>query len=163
MPATSRRAVCGQGNLYLRGGGDPTFGSTSFIRAHYGGEGASVSALARQLVQVDGIHRVTGSIEGDESYFDSLRGEPSSEYAPDPFLEGTLSALAFNRGADRLRTGAPRPRRLRRARAVAALKGDGVTIQGSSGAARTPARGDAARAGAIPHRRPAARPDAPAL
>ena len=51
-----------------------------------------------QLVKVDGIHRVTGSIEGDESYFDSLRGEPSSSYAPDPYLEGTLSALAFNRG-----------------------------------------------------------------
>ena len=103
------------GNLYLRGGGDPTFGTSSFIRAHYGGEGASVSSLVEQLARLDGIHRVTGSIEGDESYFDSLRGEPSSGYAPDPFLEGTLSGLAFNRGASRPGTGAARARRLRRA------------------------------------------------
>ncbi len=51
-----------------------------------------------QLVHTDGIHRITGSVYGDESWFDSLRGEPSSDYAPDPFLEGTLSGLAFNRG-----------------------------------------------------------------
>ena len=51
-------------------------------------------------MRTDGIHRITGSIYGDESYFDSLRGEPSSDYAPDPFLEGTLSGLAFNRGAE---------------------------------------------------------------
>ena len=82
--------------------------------------GASVSALVTQLVQVDGIHRVTGSIEGDESYFDSLRGEPSSGYAPDPFLEGTLSGLAFNRGASGSERGAARPRRLRRPRAAGA-------------------------------------------
>ena len=88
-----------EGNLYLRGGGDPTFGSTSFIRSHYGGLGASVSTLVSQLVRTDGIHAITGSIYGDESYFDSLRGEPSSGYALDPFLEGTLSGLAFNRGA----------------------------------------------------------------
>ena len=34
---------------------------------------------------------MSGRIEGDESYFDSLRGEPSSGYTPDPYLEGTLS------------------------------------------------------------------------
>lgn len=88
-----------EGNLYLHGGGDPTFGTTSFIRSHYGGLGTSVSTLATQLAQTDGIHSVTGTIVGDESYFDSLRGEPSSDYHPDPYLEGTLSALAFNRGA----------------------------------------------------------------
>jgi D-alanyl-D-alanine carboxypeptidase/D-alanyl-D-alanine-endopeptidase (penicillin-binding protein 4) len=35
---------------------------------------------------------------GDESYFDSRRGEPASNYAIDPNLVGALSALAFNRG-----------------------------------------------------------------
>ncbi|HEY2398442.1 MAG TPA: D-alanyl-D-alanine carboxypeptidase, partial [Solirubrobacteraceae bacterium] len=88
-----------EGSLYLRGEGDPTFGSSSFIRSAYGGKGASVSSLARQLVGVAGIHRITGSVLGDESYLDSLRGEPSSAFAPDPFLEGTLSGLAFDRGA----------------------------------------------------------------
>ena len=86
-----------QGDLYLHGGGDPTFGSSAFIRSHYGGVGTSVSALAAQL-KAKGIRRVTGKVYGDESYFDSLRGEPSSGYAWDPYLEGDLSALAFNRG-----------------------------------------------------------------
>jgi len=53
-----------EGNLYLRGEGDPTFGSSAFIRSAYGGKGASVSALAGQLVRVAGIHRVNGSILG---------------------------------------------------------------------------------------------------
>lgn len=87
-----------EGNLYLRGGGDPTFGSPAFIASHYGGQGASVSTLVAQLVGHDGIHRVTGRVLGDETYFDSLRGEPSSGYAFDPWLEGVLSGLAFNRG-----------------------------------------------------------------
>ncbi len=131
-----------EGNLYLRGGGDPTFGSTSFIDSHYGGVGASVSALVSQLLRSDGIHRVTGSIEGDESYFDSLRGEPSSGYAWDPFLEGTLSALAFNRGETGHETSPPAPHAPAAYAAHAlwrALKADGVSIHGSSGAATTPA------------------------
>jgi len=127
------------GNLYLRGGGDPTFGSSAFIRAHYNGQGASVSALVRQLVKIDGIHRVTGSIEGDESFFDSLRGEPSSDYAPDPFLEGTLSGLAFNRGAVGGERGPHAPAAYAAHELLGALKNAGVSVHGSSGAASTPA------------------------
>jgi D-alanyl-D-alanine carboxypeptidase/D-alanyl-D-alanine-endopeptidase (penicillin-binding protein 4) len=127
-----------QGNLYLRGGGDPTFGSSAFIRSHYGGHGASVSALARQLVRRAGIHRITGSIEGDESYLDPLRGEPSSGYAHDPFLEGTLSGLAFDRGATGSTRGSHAPAAYAARRLWAALKADGVSIDGSSGAAATP-------------------------
>ena len=70
-----------EGNLYLRGGGDPTFGSRAFIEARYEGLGASVQTLARELTVDRGIKRVAGQIEGDESYFDSRRGEPSSGYA----------------------------------------------------------------------------------
>ncbi len=128
-----------EGSLYLQGGGDPTFGSTSFIRSHYGGIGASVSSLAAQLVRVVGVHRVTGSIEGDESYFDSRRGEPSSDYLPDPFLEGTLSGLAFNRGETRAGEGAHAPAAYAAHQLWATLKGYGVAIQGASGAARAPA------------------------
>jgi serine-type D-Ala-D-Ala carboxypeptidase/endopeptidase (penicillin-binding protein 4) len=87
-----------EGNLYLRGGGDPTFGSSAFIGARYGGQGASVFTLVQQLVRREGIRRITGRVLGDESLFDSLRGEPSSGYAFDPWLEGRLSALAFDRG-----------------------------------------------------------------
>jgi D-alanyl-D-alanine carboxypeptidase/D-alanyl-D-alanine-endopeptidase (penicillin-binding protein 4) len=128
-----------EGNLYLRGGGDPTFGSTSFIHSHYDGIGASVSALVSGLVRKDGIHRITGSIEGDESYFDSLRGEPSSDYAWDPFLEGTLSALAFNRGETGNERGPHAPAAFAARELWGALKKDGVSIGGSHGAATTPA------------------------
>ena len=130
-----------EGSLYLRGGGDPTFGSSAFIRSHYDGIGASVSTLVTELVRTDGIHRITGSVYGDESYFDSYRGEPSSDYAPDPFLEGTLSGLAFNRGAEGSVTNPPTPHApaAYAARELwGALKGDGVSIAGHSAAAATP-------------------------
>lgn len=131
-----------EGSLYLRGGGDPTFGTTSFIDRHYDGVGASLSTLVSQLVRSDGIHSITGSVEGDESYLDSLRGEPSSDYAWDPFLEGTLSALAFNRGETGFYGSPPTPHAPAAfaARALwGALKAHGVSIRGSSGAASTPA------------------------
>ncbi|MBV9165271.1 MAG: D-alanyl-D-alanine carboxypeptidase [Solirubrobacterales bacterium] len=59
------------GTLYLRGGGDPTFGAAAFDRAAYGA-GATVQALARR-VRAAGIVRLAGRIVGDESRFDSLR------------------------------------------------------------------------------------------
>jgi D-alanyl-D-alanine carboxypeptidase/D-alanyl-D-alanine-endopeptidase (penicillin-binding protein 4) len=130
-----------EGNLYLRGGGDPTFGSSSFIHSHYGGRGASVSALVSQLVRADGIHHITGAIEGDESYFDSLRGEPSSSFGSDPFLEGTLSGIAFNRGASGNEKNPPArhaPAAYAAHQLWAALKGDGVSIRGAWSAASTP-------------------------
>jgi D-alanyl-D-alanine carboxypeptidase/D-alanyl-D-alanine-endopeptidase (penicillin-binding protein 4) len=128
-----------EGNLYLRGGGDPTFGTSSFIHSHYGGQGASVSTLVTQLVRTDDIHHITGSIEGDETYFDSLRGEPSSNFGPDPFLEGTLSGLSFNRGAVGSERGSHAPAAYAAHQLLAALKSDGVTVGGSFGAATTPA------------------------
>jgi serine-type D-Ala-D-Ala carboxypeptidase/endopeptidase (penicillin-binding protein 4) len=126
-----------EGNLYLRGGGDPTFGTSSFIHSHYGGVGTSVSVLAAKLVQA-GIHDVSGNVEGDESYFDSLRGEPSSDYRPDPFLEGTLSALAFNRGESGSIKGSHAPASYAAHELVVALRSRHVEVTGSSGAASTP-------------------------
>lgn len=128
-----------EGNLYLRGGGDPTFGSTAFIASHYGGLGTSVSELVQQLVDTDHIHRVTGSVEGDESYFDSLRGEPSSDYQLDPYLEGTLSGLAFNRGETGPYHGGHAPAEFAAHELRQALRAAGVTVHGGSGAASTPA------------------------
>ncbi|HLY84181.1 MAG TPA: D-alanyl-D-alanine carboxypeptidase/D-alanyl-D-alanine-endopeptidase [Acidimicrobiales bacterium] len=126
------------GSLYLRGGGDPTFGSSSFIHNHYGGLGANVSTLAFELLHVAGIREVTGSIEGDESYFDSLRGEPSSEYAHDPFLEGDLSALAFNRGISGHERGPHAPAAYAARQLRAALAREGVRVARGSGAGDTP-------------------------
>jgi D-alanyl-D-alanine carboxypeptidase/D-alanyl-D-alanine-endopeptidase (penicillin-binding protein 4) len=126
-----------EGSLYLRGGGDPTFGSRTFISAHYGGVGASVNSLVTELVRTAGIHHITGSVYGDESFFDSHRGEPSSNYAFDPFLEGVLSGLAYNRGAE-LGRGAHAPAAYAAHALWGALKADGVSIRGGSGAAQTP-------------------------
>lgn len=86
------------GNIYLRGGGDPTFGDLRFIKDWYG-TGTSVGALAAKLIAATHITRVDGSIIGDESDFDSLRGDPATDFAPDPNLVGELSALSFDRGA----------------------------------------------------------------
>jgi D-alanyl-D-alanine carboxypeptidase/D-alanyl-D-alanine-endopeptidase (penicillin-binding protein 4) len=135
-----------EGNLYLRGGGDPTFGSSAFISRHYGGLGASVSALAAQLVRGQGLREVTGSIEGDESYLNGSRGEPSSGFAPDPFLEGTLSGLAFDRGVSGAERGQHAPAAYAARQLAAALRRAGVRIDGDTGAAATP---PAARALAV--------------
>ncbi|HXB15686.1 MAG TPA: D-alanyl-D-alanine carboxypeptidase/D-alanyl-D-alanine-endopeptidase [Solirubrobacteraceae bacterium] len=131
-----------EGSLYLRGGGDPTFGSRDFILSHYGGLGASINALTVQLVRQAGIHHITGSVYGDEGFFDTRRGEPSSGYGFDPFLEGVLSGLAFNRG-EMLGHGAHAPAAFAAHALWGALKADGVSIRGASGTASTPA-------GAIP-------------
>jgi D-alanyl-D-alanine carboxypeptidase/D-alanyl-D-alanine-endopeptidase (penicillin-binding protein 4) len=128
-----------EGNLYLRGGGDPTFGSSAFIRARYGGIGTSVSTLVSQLERLQGIHHITGTIYGDESYLDPLRGEPDSGYAFDPFLEGTLSAVAFDRGASGHERGSHAPAAYAARKLRQALTAGGVSVRGASGAASTPA------------------------
>jgi serine-type D-Ala-D-Ala carboxypeptidase/endopeptidase (penicillin-binding protein 4) len=84
-----------RGDLYLRGGGDPTFGSSRFTDRAYG-EGATVEQLAG-LVDEAGVQRVTGRVYGDESLHDSLRGGPDSGFGVSIWV-GPLSALSFNRG-----------------------------------------------------------------
>jgi D-alanyl-D-alanine carboxypeptidase/D-alanyl-D-alanine-endopeptidase (penicillin-binding protein 4) len=84
-----------KGSIYLRGGGDPTFGSRSFARRAYGSE-ASVEELADQLDEA-GFKSVTGAVVGDESLFDSLRGGPDSGYGTSIWV-GPLSAIGFDRG-----------------------------------------------------------------
>jgi D-alanyl-D-alanine carboxypeptidase/D-alanyl-D-alanine-endopeptidase (penicillin-binding protein 4) len=84
------------GDIYLRGGGDPTFGTRSFIKKFFG-SGASIEDLADEL-EATGITRVNGRIIGDESRFDSLRGIPDSRFAFDRDLGAPLSGLTFDRG-----------------------------------------------------------------
>jgi D-alanyl-D-alanine carboxypeptidase/D-alanyl-D-alanine-endopeptidase (penicillin-binding protein 4) len=79
------------GNLYLRGSGDPTFGTSA------------ASQLAGELKSA-GLREVSGRVMGDESAFDGRRGPPSSGYALTSDV-GPLSALSFNHG----RTGKRRP------------------------------------------------------
>ena len=85
------------GTLYLRGGGDPTFGSAGFDRNWYGG-GATIQRLAARLVAATHINALKGRVVGDASYFYSLPGTSESGFGFDPYMEGSLSGLAFNRG-----------------------------------------------------------------
>jgi D-alanyl-D-alanine carboxypeptidase/D-alanyl-D-alanine-endopeptidase (penicillin-binding protein 4) len=85
------------GTLYLKGGGDPTFGSASYDRFAYGA-GATLQRLVADLIRESGITSVHGSIAGDESYFDSRRGTPATGYSASSFVEGELSGLAYDRG-----------------------------------------------------------------
>jgi len=126
-----------EGDLYLHGGGDPTFGSASFVASHYGGQGTTVSKLAA-LVKAAGIRSVTGNVNGDESWLDSLRGEPASGYGFDRDLEGNLSALAFNRGATGSQRGAHAPAAYAALQLRGALRAAGVSVHGGT-AATTPA------------------------
>jgi len=84
------------GDLYLRGGGDPTFGSSAFDRGAYG-TGATISALAAR-VRAAGILSVSGRVLGDESWLDHLRGGPASGYGLDLDIGGPLSGLLYDRG-----------------------------------------------------------------
>jgi D-alanyl-D-alanine carboxypeptidase/D-alanyl-D-alanine-endopeptidase (penicillin-binding protein 4) len=125
-----------RGDLYLRGGGDPTFGSASFAQRAYGGGGATLEELAR-AVQRAGVRRITGSVLGDESKFDSLRGGPDSGYGVSVWV-GPLSALSYNRGLAQENGSAfqRRPPEFAAKRLAAALRHRGIRIRGGAGVGR---------------------------
>jgi D-alanyl-D-alanine carboxypeptidase/D-alanyl-D-alanine-endopeptidase (penicillin-binding protein 4) len=127
-----------RGNLYLRGGGDPTFGSRTFTRRSYGG-GATVEDLAA-LLEEAGIQRVTGKVVGDESRFDSLRGGPDSGFGTSIWV-GPLSGLSFNRGLANEAGSAfqTAPPAFAAARLKDALKKLGIPVKGAAVAGVTPA------------------------
>lgn len=114
------------GNLYLRGGGDPSFGR------------AQARALARVLV-AGGLTAVDGRVIGDESRFDGLRGGPASNYGVSSWV-GPLSGLAFNHGL----TVARRPKFQRRPPVYAARRFErelerlGVSVRRAARAGITP-------------------------
>ena len=126
----SRHGSTYTGTLYLRGGGDPTFGSASFDRSSYN-TGSTVQHLAAKL-RGAGIDTISGQIVADGSWFDSDKGTPATGNQPSIDLEGELAGLDYNRGwanADGtiyyqnpvLEAGL----RLR-----AALRADGITLRG---------------------------------
>ena len=70
-----------RGNLYLVGGGDPSFGKSG------------VRLLARQVAH-KGIRMVRGDLVADDTVFDRLRGVPDSNYGPSEYL-APLSGLVY--------------------------------------------------------------------
>ena len=110
-----------RGNLYLHGGGDPTL------------DRADLQALADDLAG-QGILRVDGSVLGDETRFDALRGSYDSGGAYDSDMGGALSALALNRGF--AKDGKPAAQAARQLAKV--LRGDGIRVEGRSGVGTAP-------------------------
>jgi serine-type D-Ala-D-Ala carboxypeptidase/endopeptidase (penicillin-binding protein 4) len=123
------------GNLYLRGGGDPTFGDPTFNRVWEQGYGPTASQLVGQLA-ARGIRRVTGWVYGDESMFDRRRGGLMTAYAPDvPDFGGQLSALTYDHG-----TTAPHynPATFAARELALTLQGSHITVRASRHDAKTP-------------------------
>ena len=118
------------GTLYLKGGGDPTFGAAFFDRQAYGGAGATMQRLVTDLRRESGITSVHGSIVGDESYFDSLRGTPATGNSTSTFIEGELSGLAYDRGFSNLSGTVfqARPALVATQQFAIALRAAGVTV-----------------------------------
>jgi D-alanyl-D-alanine carboxypeptidase/D-alanyl-D-alanine-endopeptidase (penicillin-binding protein 4) len=98
LGAGRQRGSVWHGSLYLRGGGDPTFGDAGFNLVWNHGEGPSAAQLVAQLRR-HGIRRVTGHLYADPSLFDDKRGGLITGQKPDiPDLGGQLSALTYDHG-----------------------------------------------------------------
>jgi serine-type D-Ala-D-Ala carboxypeptidase/endopeptidase (penicillin-binding protein 4) len=113
-----------RGDLYLHGGGDPTLGRDDLQR------------LAR-AVGAAGVLRVDGSVLGDESRFDTLRGSYDSGGAYDRDMGGVLGALTFNRGFSKN----GRPAAYAAGQFAKLLRTEGIRVEGRSGAGTAPADG----------------------
>jgi D-alanyl-D-alanine carboxypeptidase/D-alanyl-D-alanine-endopeptidase (penicillin-binding protein 4) len=107
-----------QGDLVLQGHGDPTLSS------------AGLRSLARQI-RAAGITRVTGSVVGDESWFDARRTAPGWKSSFYLYQSPPLSALTV----DRARYGRSVSREPALAAALlfrSALRSAGVVVTGSA-------------------------------
>ena len=127
-----------RGTLYLRGAGDPTFGSSRFTTRAYG-TGATVTGLVKRLIERTGIERVRGRVVGDESFFDSLRGGPDAGYGLSYDLGGPLTGLVYNRGLTDNGAFQRRPALYAAARLTDELRRQGIKVSGAPGAGRAAA------------------------
>ncbi len=88
------------GDLYLVGGGDPFLVTANWPTQFTEQEGrafTSLEALADKVLAA-GITQITGTLYGDESYFDSVRFGPWDQRLIDQKQSGPLSALSVNQG-----------------------------------------------------------------
>jgi D-alanyl-D-alanine carboxypeptidase/D-alanyl-D-alanine-endopeptidase (penicillin-binding protein 4) len=144
------------GNLYLRGGGDFTFGTASFARKAYGSR-ASVERLARTLRR-SGLRRIHGRVLGDATLYSDNGGSPfqlvlcsDPLFGPDcpygpagnlerPIPNGPRTPIGLNRGL-RDATGAKlqrRPARFAARTLIRALRRVGIRVDGGAGSGRAP-------------------------
>ncbi len=126
------------GDLYLKGGGDPGLGTGSFLERYLPGAGTDVDSLARQA-RAAGLKRVTGRVYGDESVFDSLRGVADSGFATSPWI-GPLSGLSLNAGytGASLERFSTNPARLAAKALVQRLRKRGISVSDRTAMGKTP-------------------------
>jgi serine-type D-Ala-D-Ala carboxypeptidase/endopeptidase (penicillin-binding protein 4) len=124
-----------KGDMWLKGDGDPAFGTLAFVRKYYGPQAGSVEALVDSLASL-GLTAVRGGIHGDESVFDSVRGVHDSGYRTSPWV-GPLSALTINHGSDGTRFQTDPPSYARDVFRKT-LKSDGITPGHAAGDSPAP-------------------------
>jgi D-alanyl-D-alanine carboxypeptidase/D-alanyl-D-alanine-endopeptidase (penicillin-binding protein 4) len=124
------------GDVWLRGGGDPAFGTLAYVRKYYGPSASSVELLVDQLAQL-GLTAVRGGIHGDESRFDTIRGVHDSAFRTSPWI-GPLSALTLNHGYDGRRFQSS-PASFAAGVFRKTLKADGITPGHAAASAKAPA------------------------
>jgi serine-type D-Ala-D-Ala carboxypeptidase/endopeptidase (penicillin-binding protein 4) len=124
------------GNLYLQGGGDPTFGDGNWNRVYEDGQGPTASELVA-LIRKRGIKRVTGKLYADASLFDSDPGGPATDNKPDtPDYGGELSALVFDHGMTMKGLG---PAAFAAHQVAATMKAKGIEVRSDRATRHTPA------------------------
>lgn len=123
------------GDVYLRGGGDPLFGNSSYVTSNFG-SGATLENLAKNL-KTQGITEIEGGVIGDEGVFDTKRGTAYSGWGRSSDIGGVLGGLIINKGFVRGRYQSNPPvfaaQRLRMA-----IKNVGIEIGGKTVAGATP-------------------------
>jgi D-alanyl-D-alanine carboxypeptidase/D-alanyl-D-alanine-endopeptidase (penicillin-binding protein 4) len=125
------------GDLYLRGGGDPTFGESGFQHLYEHGYGPTAAQLVSQL-QHAGVRRVTGRVYADESLFDRRRGGLITNYAPDtPDFGGQLSALTYDHGSGTTKLS---PAQFAVKQLALIMRGSGIEVRWNKHTAVTPDR-----------------------
>jgi D-alanyl-D-alanine carboxypeptidase/D-alanyl-D-alanine-endopeptidase (penicillin-binding protein 4) len=117
-----------RGNLYLRGGGDPTLTT-------YG-----LRSLALEIRRA-GIRRVTGDVLADESRFDTKRTAPGWKRSFYLYESAPLSALVVNQAQFNGRM-SPDPAGAAAAIFVQVLDANGVHVRGRSAWGTAPARAE---------------------
>jgi D-alanyl-D-alanine carboxypeptidase/D-alanyl-D-alanine-endopeptidase (penicillin-binding protein 4) len=123
------------GDVYLRGLGDPTLSTRAYQKDVLGMTTASFETFARELKR-DGVRRIKGRILGDASWFDKLRTVPW--WRDGLQLEcGPLSALSGNQGLENgNRVAAPATHAARLL--TQALRKAGVKVKGKPGTGKVP-------------------------
>lgn len=86
------------GDVWLVGGGDPSFSTSAFADFHWGIYAPTAERLAAGLAAA-GVTRITGRVNADASRFDNLPGVPGWKPEFIPFQSPPISALTIDRAA----------------------------------------------------------------